>query len=152
MKTPYEIHFIVPGQPVAKGRPRVVAVGSSGRAFGGRTTRTYTPGKTKAFEEAVGVLAIAAHAQAGASGPVEGPVGIEIVSVLQRPKDKHRKKDPEGLMLAPVRPDIDNLAKAVLDGLKHVLKDDAQVCEAVFQKRYCEKGGSPRTEVRLWML
>ena len=95
----WEVRFVVPGRPTPKARPRVVRAG--GRA------RAYTPEATKAFEEAVGWEA----KRAGARRPVQWPVEVRVKFVV-----RHR------------RADLDNLVKAVLDGMRGVVyEDDSQV-------------------------
>ncbi len=129
------IRFTVQGRPQPKQRARVTKRG------------TYTPTPTKDYEGTIFAHAYNAARAAKVTVPLEGPVRVDIVAVLPRPKSLNRKKDPEGLMWAPVRPDADNIRKAVLDGLKGVLGDDGQVvCGETF-KVYAEKDGQARTVV-----
>ena len=63
---------------------------------------------------------------------LEGPVRVEAVFVLLRPKSVTRE-------LPHVRPDVDKLARAVLDGVTdagNVWVDDAQVVQLDVSKRY----------------
>jgi len=47
------------------------------------------------------------------------------------------------------KPDLDNVAKAILDALNGVVyKDDSQICELFVKKMYCTK---PRVEVFVWI-
>jgi Holliday junction resolvase RusA-like endonuclease len=131
-----DVTFIVPRPPVAKGRPRITTVHGS--------VRTFTPKKTRNFE-----LDVAAVASEHIDGVIDGPVAVDILAVLPRPKRLYRKKDPEGLVWAPKRPDADNIRKAVLDGLSTVLHDDAQVCAGETLKVYSEKDKQARTVVRV---
>ncbi len=134
--------FVVPVEPVAKGRPR------TGRGKDG-SVRVYTPGKTRTFE---GVVAMVA-ARAMPRGVLDGPLRVDILAVLPRPSRLWRKKDPAGLVWAPSRPDADNIRKGVLDGMAACWRDDAQVCAGDTRKVYAEKAGRPRVEVvvsRLW--
>lgn len=93
--------FTVPGPPVPKERARVIR------------RRSYTPDKTKAFEASVAAYARIAMREAC----------VEMVG----------KKTPVALSLEFYMPDrrrrdIDNMAKAVMDGLNGVLyHDDYQV-------------------------
>ena len=49
-------------------------------------------------------------------------------------------------------PDVDNLAKFVLDAVqKRILTDDKIVTTLVVHKRWCKKEDQ-RTEVELWLL
>ena len=74
---------VIPGRPVAKGRPRMGAHG------------VYTPKTTRDYEERVAWLVKASR------GRVEGPCEVFITI--------HARGN---------RPDIDNVAKIILDGLQ----------------------------------
>ena len=124
------MRFVVPGQPVGKQRPRF----ARGRA--------YTPKKTADYEKHVAAyarLALAAH------GPIpDGPVAVRLVLVFDRPKRLLRKKDPPGRMWHTMTPDIDNCAKACLDGLQGVLfKDDRCVVSLIVEAFYRAKDEKP---------
>lgn len=111
--------------PVAKGRPRL----SNGHA--------YTPEKTRKYEQAVQLTARAQIKRA-----LDGEIRLSIRFYLLRPKAL-RNKD-----LRPTkRPDIDNLAKAVMDALNGIAyEDDKQVVELHLYKYYSNE---PRTEIEL---
>lgn len=132
-----DVTFTIPREPVAKGRPRFARTKGGG-------VRTFTDDKTHSFE-----LDVAAVARAHVRQVIEGPVSVDILAVLKRPKRLFRKKDPDGLRWATKRPDADNIRKAVLDGLNGVLRDDAQVVAGQTVKVYAEKEGLPRTVVRI---
>lgn len=52
-----------------------------------------------------------------------------------------------GELLPAKKPDIDNIAKAVLDALNSVAyRDDTQIVELQIRKQYSEK---PRLEIRM---
>lgn len=127
----------VPGEPVAKGRPRVVRAG--------KFTRTYTPKKTLRYEE---TIAEYAREQIDAAPenifPLDGPVLAEITAVFKRPKSRKA-----GAMMDR-KPDIDNVVKAILDGLSNggALQTDSRVVEIRARKEY----GLPETRVRLFTL
>lgn len=71
--------------------------------------------------------------------PVDGPVKVQMVFHVRRPKTVRRK-------LPSVKPDIDKLARAINDALTGlVIKDDGQVCSLVAIKDYACK--QPYTEV-----
>lgn len=127
------VRVVIDGEPVAKGRPRVTRAG-----------RAYTPKRTADFEARVRdeVAALGAEALAG-------PLVVVIDSVRARPKRLRAARHGDDLLPAPTRPDVDNLAKAVLDGLDALWEDDAQVVELVARKWYAERDGEPRTEVEV---
>ncbi len=127
------ILFNIPGVPVAKARPRVT---KSGRA--------YTPQKTRSYED----LVKWSYIQNYGTVTLERPLAVEIVFYMPMPKsatNPQKSKMLRGEIKPVKRPDIDNLAKTVLDGLNGVAyKDDNQIIELKLQKRY---GENPRTQV-----
>jgi Holliday junction resolvase RusA-like endonuclease len=132
------IHFVLPITPSPKGRPKAVA-------FAGHA-RVYTPAKTARYEAQVAELA-ASHL---GGRLLSGPLVMHLHFVLPRPKSLDRRKDPEGLIPCDRRPDLDNLVKSVVDGLKAAWGDDAQVYSLRAEKYYAEKGRAPRIEVTIW--
>ncbi len=128
--------FIVPGQPQGKGRPRVTKHG------------TFTPPKTKAYMQLVH-----ASARAVIRECVAGPIRVDILAVLGRPKRLCRVSDPDGFIWAPVKPDQDNIRKVILDALNlGIIVDDAQVVSGETLKVYAEKGGKARVMVTICKL
>lgn len=134
------IKFTVSGEPVAKGRPRVTTVGGFARA--------YTPKKSKQYEDHVSYCAIAAMNELGFKKPLECPVRLSIIAYMPIPKSmtkKDRSSAIAGIILPAKKPDIDNVAKSILDGLNTIVfKDDNQVVQLDVQKCYSEQ---PRVEV-----
>lgn len=93
--------FCIPGPPKPKERPRVVRV--KGRLV------TFTPKKSLKYEHLVGMCARSAGVR-----ELEGPVSLDASFYLPTKR----------------RMDLDNLLKAVLDGLNGIAyADDSQVCE-----------------------
>ena len=78
----------------------------------------------------------------------EKMVFIELTFIYQRPKSLFRKKDPAERIFKPTKPDIDNLAKAVLDALQDakILKDDSQVVGLTATKWYGAKIEDKKSE------
>lgn len=71
--------------------------------------------------------------------PLEGAVEVEADFALRPPKSGKR-------VLPHVRPDIDKLARAVLDGLTGpAFADDGQVVRLICTKRY----GTPGATIRI---
>lgn len=119
------LRFEIPGKPFAKQRPR----------FDRRSGRAYTPGATVSFERTVGQWAI----EAGAV-PLEGPVRLTIIAIFE-PAPSWPKKRRAAAMWNPhvQKPDLDNIEKAVLDGLNRIaFVDDAQVADVVKRKMWGE--------------
>lgn len=79
----------------------------------------------------------------GAWEPMVGPVSVEVVFHLPRPKRYARE-------LPCVRPDIDKLVRAALDALTNarIFGDDGQVCDLSARKVYAidEPGVGIRVE------
>jgi len=122
--------FDLPIIPVAKGRPRHTKGG-----------HTYTPAKTRGYEAALKALVMA---QCPHVEPLEGPLVLRIVFYLPRPKRLMRVCDPDGPVPAPLRPDLDNLVKALKDAMNGVLwSDDAQIVVLRASKWYHGKSGAP---------
>lgn len=122
--------FFIDGIPIPKGRPRATARGAY--------TILYTPTATKEYEAHVAEVATKHIPK---TGMIMGPIAISLTFYLKPPK-KYAKK-----MGTPhvTRPDVDNLAKAILDGLEGILyKNDAQVTTLYAHKCY---GDKPRVGV-----
>ena len=130
------IYFVVPGAPYGKGRPRA----SSRGGF----VRLYTPAATVAYEGEIARLAEIARAD----WPVMAtPMSLRVIAHHPIPVSWPKKKQQAALAgdLIPGKPDLDNVAKAVLDALNGVIyEDDKQVIRLVAEKKYSFE---PRVEV-----
>ena len=126
-----EIHVLVPGDPVAKGRPRL----GSGH--------TYTPERTRKYEELVR-LSYISGTEAGERMFPDVPLEVEIVAAFHMPKKFGKAKRISairGEILPEGKPDLDNIAKAVLDALNGVAyRDDSRVVSLRIKKKYAECG------------
>ena len=144
---PALLTFVVPGQPVAKGRPRTTSIGGHARMFTPARTRTYEAlvqhHATVAREDASWLMEDAGH-----PFPWSGPLRVELVAVFRRPGHLFRKADPDGRFPRDRRPDLDNVVKAILDGMDKagVWGDDAQVCEIDARKVYGRIVGERRAK------
>ena len=129
--------FTVPGTPQGKGRPRATS-------FNGHA-RVYTPNKTAAYEN---LVVLAYSAKYGKSPRFEGSVSVVIKAFFPYvqsdywPKNKNHDGELREEALSKKmlkKPDIDNVAKAVLDGLNQagVWADDSQVTYLQCHKDYC---------------
>lgn len=119
----------VPGNPIGKARPRIL-----------RSGRSYTPGPTKAWEEAAAVIARAAMRGA----PVEeGALYVYVRAWMPIPVSWSKKKQlaaTMGIVRPTVKPDGDNILKIVGDALNGVVwKDDAQLVEQTIVKAYARE-------------
>lgn len=129
----FVVMYTVYGEPVGKGRPRFVRRGSF--------TQTYTPAKTKTYEDEIRYMARAAM---GASEPLETPVTVAIYIRVEIPKSfsKQKRKDALANIIKPTKkPDLDNIAKCFLDAMNEVVYlDDKQVVNLHVTKVYSEIG------------
>lgn len=125
--------FFVEGKVKGKARPRVTMLGGHARA--------YTPKPTKEYEDAI---AKAYRAAGGEMFPAGIPLHIIIVAYIAPPASAS-KKEKERLLEARIpvkKPDIDNIAKVVLDALTGVAyEDDSRVADLLIHKRYAEHDG-----------
>jgi len=129
-----EIKFVVPGQPVAKGRPKF--------ARRGKFVTAYSPAKTVNYE---GLVAHAAAFAMVGKDLIQGAVSVDLDIRLQIPESWSNKKKiaaANGEIAATKRSDIDNITKGIFDGMNGVVwRDDGQVVESTQRKRYAETPG-----------
>ena len=122
--------FEVIGDIVGKQRPRVNMY----------TGNVYTPNKTKDYEEYIRQSFFLKYKQIE---PITNRVNVEITAYLKVPKmtNKTNKKMMINNEISPLKkPDIDNIAKVVLDALNnYVIKDDIQVSKISIEKMYAEE-------------
>jgi Holliday junction resolvase RusA-like endonuclease len=131
----HAVTFAVAGQPVPQPRPRVSTAGGFARAFVPRQHPVH------AYREA-----IAASARAAGLTTTGEVLNVVIDAVFERPKSHMRKAGVKPDAPKLPRPDVDNIAKAVLDALQDVMGDDSLVGRLVVEKSY---GPEARTTVRI---
>ncbi len=131
------VAFQVPGKPFGKQRPRVNT----------RTHRAYTPKQTMDYEKRI---ANAYRRTTKYKAPKDTPVQMTIYAYHQVPKSAPKKRVGAMLddrILPTVKPDIDNIAKVVIDGLNKVAyEDDNQIVDLRVVKRYAK---SPKIVVMI---
>jgi len=125
------VNFTVYGPPQGKARPRFRKIGNF--------VQTYTPAKTKSYEDEIKMFAKAAM---GATEPLETPVEV-FLYIRNTVPASYSKKRTEACLSGQEKPinktDIDNIAKAFLDGMNGIVyKDDRQVVELHAKKTYSE--------------
>lgn len=122
--------FEVPGKITGKGRPRVNT----------QTAIAYTPTKTKDYENLVKQYFILKYRRIN---PLEGRIKVEIKAYFGIPKNTSKKQKEEMLKdnISPIKkPDIDNIAKIILDALNQLaFKDDNQIVKLDIEKIYSEE-------------
>lgn len=128
------VSFVVPGEPVGKGRPRVSTIGGHARMF--------TPKKTANYE---GLIAMAAQQAMAGRELINGPVMVELqilVSVAASWSKKKTAAALSGQVMPTKKPDIDNVLKAICDGINGIVfKDDVQVVDVHSRKRFSDTPG-----------
>lgn len=122
--------FEVEGKIIGKERPRVNM----------NTGIVYTPNKTKDYEF---YIQQNFKMRYPSFTEIQGRVSVEIIAYMSIPKTAS-KKNKELMIenqISPVKkPDVDNIAKSVLDALnKFVIHDDNQVSKILVEKRFGEK-------------
>ena len=127
--------FVIPGEPVAKGRPKLSRYG------------TYTPKKTKEYEKHIKQE----WRKNGYKEPLTGAVMVDITFYrsIQKSSSKAAKTAKlTGKVKPTVKPDLDNYIKAVLDGLNGLAwVDDSQIINISAIKEYSLE---PETVVLIW--
>lgn len=132
--------LFVPSVPQGKARPRATAVGGF--------ARVYTPSTTKLYENLIKIVYQRDYPN---EKPTSEPISLELVFRFPYPKSaywvvnsKHNgelRSEWKGRKFTS-KPDIDNLMKAVFDGLNGVAyKDDSQIRHVSASKVYDEKPG-----------
>ena len=108
------IYFRIPGKAVGKGRPRFTKNG-----------HTFTPDGTRNYEELVRAL----YRSKCKDEPTSEPVIVNINIYTTPAKSLTKKKKTELMKKLPMKkPDLDNVAKIILDALNEVAwQDDTQV-------------------------
>ena len=82
--------------------------------------------------------------------PVTGPVALEVVFVMKRPKSMMGKKYRGDRIFHDKRPDIDNLIKLVADALQpRILSDDCKIVMLTASKWYAAKDEEPKTMIQI---
>lgn len=109
---------------VAKQRPRLT-----------RSGHVYTPKQTREFEKNVGLLW---------GYPLTNKPLIANVEIYIKTPSKFRKSEKIRALMGKIKPvttpDIDNVLKAIFDGLNGVAyEDDKQIFEVTARKHYAEK-------------
>jgi Holliday junction resolvase RusA-like endonuclease len=135
------VSFTVPGAPRGKGRPRATRMGKG--------VRLYTDDKTANFENLIRL----AYQQEHDIPPASGALEIQVNAYFPIPKSASKKARLEmeaGRVYPTKKPDLDNVLKAVLDGLNGVaFVDDCQIVSIQSAKKY---DAIPRLEIKIWHL
>ena len=144
------LKFVVPGDPQGKARPRFTRAS--------RGVRTYTPTTTQRYEALVRYCAVSARRRKKVK-PISADMSLSIKAYFKVPQsysNKRRHNCLAGVERPSKKPDSDNIAKIVLDGLNPKMKlnhalhraenvqeglylDDKQVVSLSVEKWYAEE-------------
>ena len=122
-----EVSFIIPGRPIGKARARV-----------NRNGHCWTPDKTTDYERKIKMAYWTKYRNQMFAG--DKALAIDIVLYYVRTKNMSKKKRmlaQKGILRPLVKPDIDNVIKAILDGLNGLaFEDDKQIVQVTSEKWY----------------
>ncbi|WP_411842132.1 RusA family crossover junction endodeoxyribonuclease [Salinicoccus sp. HZC-1] len=129
------IEFKVEGKAVPQPRPRVYQTASGkSKAVNSRQSVTY---------KRLVKLAAKNYMNRNRLSIAECPISVYLTFVYTPPKSYTKKKlkaIQDGILMYQKKPDLDNLAKGVLDALNNtVYKDDSQIVELNVKKQYGDK-------------
>lgn len=124
------LQLFVPGQAAPQGSKRHV-----GRGILIESSKAVAPWRTT----------VAWHASQAYPGPVlDGALGVCIDFVMKRPAGAPKRSTP----MAVKRPDLDKLARAVLDALSGIVwRDDSLIVGLHVTKRLAEIGEQPGAHI-----
>ena len=140
------IQFVVPAIPVAQPRQRHRVISSGGKSFASNYTPKSDP--VNAFKASV------QHSvsQVFTGAPLQGPISMDVVFVFPRPKSVPKRLG-SGRLWHTVKPDRDNLEKAVNDALNGLLyRDDSQICAGSISKYRAAADEAPHVEITVRLL
>lgn len=133
------IRFTVPGEPKGKARPRIFT-NKAGES------QAVTPQDTLSYENLVRWI----FNNTMESKKLQGEIEAKIVAMYSIPKSmtkKNRQLIYEGKLHPTKKPDLDNVAKIILDSLNKIaFDDDSQVTRLIVEKHFSDE---PRVEVTL---
>ena len=132
----------VPGTPKGQPRPRA--------AVRGRHAMVYDPKTAAGYKDAI-CLAVR---RAGLPAMLSGAIRVELFCSFPRPARLETSTAPSWAVPHLSKPDMDNIAKAVLDALTvaGVWADDAMVCSLLASKSYAARGQAPGTCIHIYTL
>ena len=125
------IHFKIEGKPVPQGRPRAVRMGAG--------VRMYDPPKSKAYKQMVAAK-VRSYMRINGIQMITEPLAVHLNFYFKPPKSYSKKRiraieAKEELFTK--KPDLDNLAKSILDSCNNLLfKDDSQIVGLTIGKHY----------------
>lgn len=137
------IELTVYGEPIAQGRPKFsVNQKKNGKIF----TSARDPRPSKDYKAYVKMMA----SNVRPHKPLDGPIAFELAIYRMIPKSttkKRRAAIDSGECRPVVKPDVDNVYKAVSDALTGLIyQDDKQIVDVHIAKFYSD---NPRVEIKI---
>ena len=126
-----QFEFFIP-EIHGKGRPR----------FSSRSGTSYTDARTRKYERDIRFLCGKAMKDAGILHPTDKPVTVSITAYFKISKSgtKAVREAKRQNLMVPGRPDVDNIAKAVFDGMNGVAYlDDQQIRSCSVTKLFSDE-------------
>lgn len=118
------VAFFIPGRPVPQARPRVTRNGS----------HTYTPKRSADAQKHVAGIALDARMTAGYGLVEDGPVEVRMYAYFAYPVNTPKKHLVDQQPYTG-KPDVENVAKMVMDACTGILwRDDSQVTALTISK------------------
>jgi Holliday junction resolvase RusA-like endonuclease len=137
-----KLRIVIPGTPVAQGRPRLTTMGGFARA--------YDPKKSRDWKAIVKEFAIKAMIDQGFEEPFTGPLRMWVKCIMPLPKSSWRKRTPIQEEWNTKKPDADNLYKGIADALEGIVyHNDSHISEVHILKRTAEQGKGPKTMIEI---
>lgn len=131
------IQFTVPGEIRGQGRPRTRIVGQHAQVYDDPKDRSY-----KALIQSHAMAAMQ-KARLDMANPTGKGISVEIDCFIRTPKSmpkKNLEKAYRGEINPKRKPDLDNVAKAVLDAMNQVVyADDKEVTEIRVSRHYSNR-------------
>ena len=120
------IRLEIPGEPRGKERPRFA------------NGRTYTPQKTVDYENLIKTEYLRVFNPV--AFPSGTPISMTVIVYFATPKSASKRAVQDmlsGASMPTKKPDVDNIAKVIMDGLNGLAyKDDSQIVDLEVVKRY----------------
>lgn len=133
------VDFFIPGDPVA-----------FARSGGGKSGVRFTPKKQRTHAGTIKHFALEGMKKYNNERPTGQPLALTVTVTYPQPKSWSKKKKAETIFKTS-KPDVDNLAKLVMDACNNLVwLDDAQVAYLIVQKAYND--GMPGTHVKVEFL
>lgn len=142
---PDDFALFVPGRPAPQGSKRYLGR-AGGKGITVESSKAVAPWRADIREQIL--IALADPGTYGQHDtPLTGPLHVEISFTMPRPASTPKTRTPPAVK----RPDLDKLARAVLDavGSAGLWVDDSQVTRMLCDKRIAGIGETPGAMIRI---